>query len=115
MIKQVQILKVVTYGFKGYEQQYTFLFNGVGKNIIIGDNGDGKSSIGEAIAWAFTGKNIEGNTKELNIINNKGKVACVTVTFLDEMGFEHELQRKANSSVTIKFDGTRKVKKHYQY
>jgi len=35
MIKQVQILKVVTYGFKGYEQQYTFLFNGVGKNIII--------------------------------------------------------------------------------
>ncbi len=106
MIKQVQILKVVTYGFKGYEQQYTFLFNGVGKNIIIGDNGDGKSSIGEAIAWAFTGKNIEGNTKELNIINNKGKVACVTVTFLDEMGFEHELQRKANSSVTIKFDGT---------
>ncbi|MDF2879680.1 MAG: hypothetical protein K0R54_237 [Clostridiaceae bacterium] len=102
-IKSVKINEVVVYGFKGYEEQHIFSFEEL-KNIIIGDNGKGKSSIGEAIVWCFTGRNIEGNQKDLNVINNKSKTAYVSVTFDDENGQTHVLERKANSVITIKFD-----------
>lgn len=103
-IKKVQILKVQVYGFRGFQNQRTFTFDEIGKNLYIGENGKGKSSIGEAIAWCVTGRNVEGNQKGLNLINENSKMAKVTLTFNDENGKIHEIQRKVSSSTSIKFD-----------
>ena len=103
-IKKVEILKVEVYGFRGFEKLRTFNIAREGKSVFLGENGQGKSSLGEAIAWCFTGRSIAGNQKGLNIINDKSKTACVTVTFNDQDGNIHELRRKANPSASIKFD-----------
>ena len=104
VIKKIQIKKVEVFGFKGFKDSFTFEFNETGRNIIVGDNGQGKTSIGESIVWAITGKNISGNVKEINVLNNKSKIAKVTINFIDENGKDHVLERSLNPATTIKLD-----------
>ena len=110
---KVQIVEVVAEGFKGFKER-TVLQLEEGKNTFIGDNGLGKSSIGELIVWVLTGKNIQGKQKDLNIINKDSEVALGTIVFLDETGEEHEIERKMNTTTYLKFDGKKVSQKRLE-
>lgn len=103
MFQTVQLIQAVGQGFRGYEKTYTFQFE-VGKNEFIGDNGKGKSSLGELISWVLTGRSVEGKQKELNVVNKKVDRAMGRVVFRDENGKVHEVERKVNTSTTIKYN-----------
>lgn len=111
--KKVQIVEVVAEGFKGFKER-TVLQLEEGKNTFIGDNGLGKSSIGELIVWVLTGKNIQGKQKDLNIINKDSDVAIGTIVFLDETGEEHAIERKMNTATHLKFDGKKVSQKRLE-
>lgn len=101
--KKVRLIKVQGQGFRGIENPTVFdLEDGI--NLFIGDNGKNKTSLGELIAWVFTGRNIEGKQKEINIINKNCDSAIGIVTFQDQDGNVHELERKQSSSMTLKLD-----------
>lgn len=110
---KVQIVEVVAEGFKGFKER-TALQLEEGKNTFIGDNGLGKSSIGELIVWVLTGKNIQGKQKDLNIINKDSDVAVGSIVFLDEAGEEHEIERKMNTATYLKFDGKKVSQKRLE-
>lgn len=81
-----KVNKISITGFKGYKG--TVEYNFKNKNFVKGGNGLGKSSIGEAIAWAITGCDIWGNeraTKDL-VNDQKPKITEVVLDFtLDEV------------------------------
>lgn len=104
MKKKIVLKSLFAAGFRGFETGRSFEFE-KGKTFFIGDNGEGKSSIGEAVVWAFTGMNMAGATKNLNVKNQNSSVAQVIVEFEDETGKVNELERKLNSSLTIKLNG----------
>ncbi|WPS85291.1 hypothetical protein SMD22_01300 (plasmid) [Brevibacillus halotolerans] len=101
--KAIELVSVQAQGFRGFKDTIKIDFTS-GKNEFIGDNGKGKSSIGELIAWIVTGRNIAGKQKEINIINKNLKSVVGILTFKDENGNFHELERKQTSAMSIKFD-----------
>lgn len=103
VFKKVVIFSVTAEGFKGFKDSISVKLEEK-KNLFIGDNGLGKSSIGELIVWVITGKSVDGKTKELNFMNKECSATKGVVTFLDENGKPHEVSRKVASSVTLKFD-----------
>jgi AAA ATPase domain len=111
--EKVQITEVVAEGFKGFKER-TVLTLEEGKNTFIGENGHGKSSIGELIVWVLTGKNIQGKSKDLNIINKDCEMATGSINFIDENGENHEVERKLSSTTTLKFDQKRITQKHLE-
>lgn len=100
---KIRLIQAKAQGFRGFEKGVIFDFE-KRKTIFIGDNGKGKSSIGELIAWILTGRNIEGKQKELNVMNQKSTITIGILTFEDQDGNIHEIERKLSSSMTIKFD-----------
>lgn len=104
MKKKIVLKSLFAAGFRGFETGRSFEFE-KGKTFYIGENGKGKSSIGEAIVWAFTGMNMAGATKNINVKNQNSSMAQVIVEFEDETGKVNELERKLNSSLTIKLNG----------
>lgn len=104
MKKKIVLKSLFAAGFRGFETGRSFEFE-TGKTFYIGENGKGKSSIGEAIVWAFTGMNMAGATKNINVKNQNSSLAQVIVEFEDETGKVNELERKLNSSLTIKLNG----------
>lgn len=101
--KTIELVKVLAQGFRGFFAPMVFEFH-AGKNEFIGDNGKGKSSIGELIAWIITGRNIAGKQKEINITNNESESVIGILMFKDQDGNVHELERKQTSSMSIKLD-----------
>lgn len=66
------------------------------------DNGQGKTSIGEAITWAFLGSNLWGNDKADSLLmNNSSGEMEVTIHFLDEKEKKHTLIRSRTKDITI--------------
>ncbi|MFF2531284.1 hypothetical protein ACFVS2_20490 [Brevibacillus sp. NPDC058079] len=102
-LKTIELVRVQAQGFRGFKDSVEIDF-ATGKNEFIGDNGKGKSSIGELIAWIITGRNIAGKQKEINITNKDCQFVIGILTFKDQNGNIHELERKQTSSMTIKFD-----------
>ncbi|ADO59952.1 AAA family ATPase [Paenibacillus polymyxa] len=101
--KLIQLIKVQVQGFRGFKDTVTIPFD-LGKNEFLGDNGKGKSSIGELLAWIMTGRNIAGKQKEINVINKDTESVVGILTFMDQDGNMHELERKQTSSMSIKLD-----------
>lgn len=52
-VKKLRILSLTVKGFKGFSEETAFTFGDL--NTITGHNGQGKSSIADAIAFAITG------------------------------------------------------------
>jgi len=102
MLKEIKKIKVK--GFKGFEEEKEIdLYN---HTIAMGENGIGKTSIGELITWAFLGCTLSGNDKADSILkNNKSKVMQVKINFLDDEDKEHELIRNRSRSTTLSLDG----------
>lgn len=103
-IRKICITKLSLQGFKGFAQTASFTFNDA--TLIDGDNGQGKSSILEAIVYAFTGCTFWGDNKNERLIHTGLNKMQVDVSFTDENSNTHTLSRRrigANSSIS--FDG----------
>lgn len=98
MFKEIIVTKVEMVGFKGFRERTVFALDKL--TTFQADNGKGKTSIGEAITWAFLGSNLWGNDKVDSILlNNHSKKMQVTVTFLAD-GEEHSLTRMRQGTTT---------------
>ena len=53
MMKTIILKNVTISGFKGYKDICFYEFN-KGENILAGGNGKGKTSVADAVNWAFT-------------------------------------------------------------
>ncbi|MGD1863329.1 MAG: AAA family ATPase [Phormidesmis sp.] len=94
----MQILSVALTNFKTHKEK-TFHFE-LGTNAICGENGAGKTSILEAIAWVLF--NYQGNYKKEDLIRNGASSAQAIVTFVSSRdGRTYEVQRSTTTHYSI--------------
>lgn len=104
-INDFRILELTISGFKGFPEPRTFHFD-YGVNFILGDNGLGKTTIAEAIAFAFMGTGFFGEKTLDRLQNGDAKEAFVSVKFTDGAGEVHELAKtRKNNANGITYDG----------
>ncbi len=104
-INDFRILELTMSGFKGFPEPRTFQFD-YGINFILGDNGTGKTSIAEAIAFVFMGTGFFGEKTLDRLQNTDAKEAFVSVKFSDTDGEVHELTKtRKNNANGITYDG----------
>jgi DNA repair exonuclease SbcCD ATPase subunit len=98
------ILRLSLTGFKCFEQKAVFDF---GKTAhITAANGKGKSSIADAIAYAFTGTPFFGGNGLDRLQNRNARKLEVSVEFVDGTGTTHILTRiRKGNLTTILYDG----------
>ena len=94
----VQILSVTLKNFKTHrDRQFQFQ---LGTNAICGENGAGKTSIIEAIAWTLF--NYQGDYTKEDLIHNGNGSAQATVTFISSRDQRtYEVQRCTNRGYTL--------------
>ena len=94
----MQILSVALTNFKTHkEQQFHFQ---PGTNAICGENGAGKTSILEAIAWVLF--NYQGNYKKEDLIRNGASSAQVRVAFVSSRDNRtYEVQRSTSKGYDL--------------
>ena len=104
-INDFRIVELTVSGFKGFAERKVFSFD-YGMNFLLGDNGQGKTSIAEAITFAFMGTGFYGE-KTLDRLQNKAAdEAFVSVKFTDGDGELHELTKtRKNNATAITYDG----------
>lgn len=79
-------------GFKSFKSKTFIEFHE--KTLISGENYRGKTSIGEAIAYAFCGTSLNGETRNIeDLINTDSESLKIKILFEDDFGNEHELVR----------------------
>lgn len=95
---KLELTKISMVGFKGYKDNIEYRLGH--RTIVTGDNGLGKSSIGEAIVWALTGCNVWGNERATtDLVNNqKPKVTEVVLDFLLDEEPQTIIRRKKGST-----------------
>lgn len=104
-INDFRILELTVSGFKCFQEPGTFHFD-YGVNFVLGDNGMGKSSIAEAIAFAFMGTGFFGEKTLDRLHNGEAKEVFVSVKLADESGEVHELTKtRKNNATGITYDG----------
>lgn len=100
MFKDIYIKKLVMKGFKGFKDLTTIEFNLEGKTTIEADNYRGKTSIGEAIVWAFLGSNLWGNDRaDRLLLNDESRSMSVAIDFTAN-GKKHYLSRTRRGNQT---------------
>ncbi|MGC1309267.1 MAG: SMC family ATPase [Phormidesmis sp.] len=94
----MQILSVTLTNFKTHkDKQFTFE---LGTNAICGENGAGKTSILEAIAWVLF--NYQGSYTKEDLIRNGAKSAQVRVAFISSRDSRtYEAQRSTSQGYTL--------------
>lgn len=113
-INRININRMTVEGFKGYNHEKTFELGNTTK--IYADNGQGKTSIGEAIVWAFLGSNLWGNDKSDSDLKNKtSKKMKVEVEFTDgEKDYILSRSRYGNkTTITLNNKEIRQVDLYY--
>ena len=106
-MKKIKIVKVTPHNFKGFDEAYVDFTE---RTEIAGDNSTGKTSIADAVAFAFTGTNCFG--EKVDFFKNDSDFAWVEVIFEDSEGEEKTLKReiqldaKGSVSTTIRLDHT---------
>lgn len=85
------INKLIIEGFKNHKKRTEY---NLGKTTYItGDNYQGKTTIGEAIAWCLMGADLTGNERATNrLLNDKSKNMAVVMEF-SYKGKDHVLTR----------------------
>ena len=100
-----RILELTVSGFKGFLEPRTFQFD-YGINFVLGDNGLGKTSIAEAVAFAFMGTGLFGEKTLDRLQNGDAKEIFVSIRFVDGNGEVHELTKtRKNNNNGITYDG----------
>lgn len=73
--------------------------------LISGENFTGKTTICEAICWAFCGSSINGSTiHDALLLNNQSKSMTVELEFTDNKGATHILKREKSYAGKIYLD-----------
>ena len=94
----MEILSVTLKNFKSHSDRH-FAFQ-PGTNAICGENGAGKTSILEAIAWAMF--NHRGGYNKEDLIRNGSNSAQVTIAFISSRdGRTYEVQRCTTKGYTL--------------
>ena len=103
-INGFSIARLTLTGFKCYKDTTTFDFGDT--TFITASNGQGKSSIADALAFAFVGTPFFGD-KGLDRLQNKfAQEMTVSVDFADDNGENHNLTRsRKRDTTTITYDG----------
>jgi len=104
-IDSLKILTVTMEGFKCFREKTEFEFGDM--TLVKGANGLGKSSIADAISFAFVGTSFFGEQKGLDKLHNPESPEMeVSINLLDGSGAAHTLTRTHKSdATTITFDG----------
>ncbi len=104
-IKDFRITELTVSGFKCFPEPRTFHFD-YGVNFVLGDNGKGKTSIADAISFAFMGTGFFGEKALDRLQNPDAREISVSVKFTDESGEVHELcKTRKNNATGIAYDG----------
>lgn len=76
------------------------------KTYIVGANFQRKTTVGSLFNWCLTGTNLIGKEKE-NVANDtkKTKNVIVDITFVDNLGIEHQLVREKGKEIYLTLDG----------
>lgn len=97
-IKKITVLKVKMEGFKRFKEPYEVNMNKL--TYIAGANGEGKTTLADAVSYAFCGTPFWGEGSCDRLKNpNSGKMS-VEVCFADENGEVHNLSRTKNGGDT---------------
>ncbi len=103
-LKNIIIKKVTVKGFKFFKEETDFEL-GSQLTAIYSDNGTGKTSLQDAIVWAFIGTDKMGETRDSYLKNSKCKSMRVSVVFEDENGIQHKLiRKKSGNRLSILYD-----------
>lgn len=104
-IQGFKINKITLSGFSCFKKETEFRLDDV--TMIFGSNHVGKSSIGNAIAFAFTGCTFYGEQKTIDrFYNEDNPDISVKLELIDNIGKQHELVRKRkDDKMSISFDG----------
>ena len=103
-IEQFQITSMSISGFKSYEGPTELVFGN--PTVITGGNGQGKTSIADAIAFVITGLPFFGERGIDRLHNESNPDVAIRMCFVDETGAHHELTRsRRKSRMTITYDG----------
>lgn len=102
-INKFSIVRIEMTGFKRFKESYAVEFDKL--TYISGGNGRGKTTIADAIAFAFCGTPFWGDKSCDRLLNAESDEMKVDVTFVDEDGEIHNLiRRKAGNNTTITMD-----------
>lgn len=102
-IKAFSIIRVRMTGFKRFKETYEVELDRV--TYVSGANGQGKTSIADAIAYAFCGTPVWGEKACDRLQNAECKEMRVEVDFVDQNGEVHNLiRRKVGNNTTITLD-----------
>ncbi|HHW57979.1 MAG TPA: AAA family ATPase [Clostridia bacterium] len=101
------IIKSIT--LKNFKSHKNTTINFDNKHTIIyGDNGGGKTSIGEAIAWCLTGANLFGTENVTNRLVTIGENEMVVTLVIEKDEKEYEITRsKKKNEIEITINGTK--------
>ena len=103
-IEQFQITGMTISGFKSYQEPTELVFGN--PTTITGGNGQGKTSVADAIAFAITGQPFFGERGIDKLHNEVQPEISVSLRFVDETGVPHELTRTRHKSrMSIHYDG----------
>ena len=98
------ITKLALTGFKCFEATTAFDFGDM--TFITASNGQGKSSIADAVAFAFVGVPFFGDKGLDRLQNRNTPEMTVSVDFVDDTGTAHNLTRtRKRDATTIAYDG----------
>ncbi len=102
-IKKFTILSVKMEGFKRFKEAYEVNLDRIA--YISGSNGEGKTTIADAISYAFCGSPFWGEHSSDRLRNTESNEMCVEVKFVDENGEVHTLtRRRQKEQTTIAMD-----------
>lgn len=103
-IDQFQITGMTISGFKSYQESTDLNFGPL--TTVTGGNGQGKTSIADAIAFAVTGLPFFGKRGIDRLHNEVNPDVSITLRFVDGAGALHELTRfRRKDRMTIVYDG----------
>ncbi len=97
-IKKFCILGIKMEGFKKFKDAYEVSLDRIA--YISGSNGEGKTTIADAISFAFCGSPFWGDHSCDKLLNKESNEMCVEVKFVDENGEVHNLTRRRKNDVT---------------
>ena len=102
-VNKFSIVRIEMTGFKRFKETFAVEFDKL--TYISGGNGRGKTTIADAIAFAFCGTPFWGDKSCDRLLNAESNEMKVEVAFVDEDGEVHNLiRRKAGNNMTITLD-----------
>ena len=103
-IKKITVLKVKMEGFKRFKEPFEVSMNKL--TYIAGANGEGKTTLADAVSYAFCGTPFWGEGSCDRLKNPESEKMSVEVCFADENGEVHNLSRAKNGDTTaVVLDG----------